>query len=179
MTLRTRSSGGLRNEAEYPRRFRQGPCLRSQQRRSRRPRGPAGHPGPRVSAHGEGRQQRRRKEAANILECRGSSPRNYQNALVFLAADATRLEELDQAVRQYIAWDSIWDERETLNLDQFQTKQAETKRKNADETVDARIPETFQWLIVPGQSDPKGEHRVDGDSAPGPGSLGCHGRRRS
>ena len=45
----------------------------------------------------------------------------------------------------------------TLNLDPFQTKQAETKRKNSDETVDARIPETFQWLIVPGQSDPKGE----------------------
>ena len=97
-----------------------------------------------------------RKEAANILDCRGSSPRNYRNALVFLAADATRLKELDQAVRQYIAWNSIWNEQETLNLDQFQTKQAETKRKNADETVDARIPETFQWLIVPGQSDPKG-----------------------
>ena len=97
-----------------------------------------------------------RKEAANILECRGTSPRNYRNALVFLGADATRLKELDQAVRQYIAWNSICDEQKTLNLDQFQTKQAETKRTNADETVDARIPETFQWLIVPGQSDPKG-----------------------
>jgi predicted AAA+ superfamily ATPase len=97
-----------------------------------------------------------RKEAANILDCRGSSPRNYRNALVFLGADATRLKELDQAVRQYIAWNSICKEQETLNLDQFQTKQAETKRTNSDETVDSRIPETFQWLIVPGQSDPKG-----------------------
>ena len=68
-----------------------------------------------------------RKEAANILDCRGSSPRNYRNALVFLGADATRLKELDQAVRQFIAWNSIWDERVTLNLDQFQRKQAETK----------------------------------------------------
>lgn len=97
-----------------------------------------------------------RKEAANILELRGTSPRNYKNTLVFLSSDATRLRELQQAVRQYLAWDSIWDERETLNLDQFQTKQADTKRKGADETVQARIPETFQWLIVPGQSDPKG-----------------------
>ncbi|MGA2257860.1 MAG: hypothetical protein ABSG53_24620 [Thermoguttaceae bacterium] len=97
-----------------------------------------------------------RKEAANILECRGSSPRNYRNALVFLGADATRLRELDQAVRQYIAWNSIWAERVTLDLGQFQLKQAETKLNSADETVDARIPETFQWLIVPGQSDPKG-----------------------
>lgn len=98
-----------------------------------------------------------RKEATQILDCRGSSPRNYKNAVVFLAPDATRLRELQQAVRQFLAWDSIWDERVTLNLDPFQTKQAETKQKNADETVDARIPETFQWLIVPGQSDPKGE----------------------
>ena len=98
-----------------------------------------------------------RKEAVQVLECRGSSPRNYKNAIVFLAPDANRLRELRQAVSQYLAWDSIWDDRETLNLDPFQTKQADTKRKNSDETVDARIPETFQWLIVPGQSDPKGE----------------------
>jgi hypothetical protein len=39
---------------------------------------------------------------------------------------------------------------------QFQTKQAETKRRTADETVEARIPETYQWLMVPGQPDPKG-----------------------
>jgi predicted AAA+ superfamily ATPase len=97
-----------------------------------------------------------RKEAAIILDCRGTSPRNYRNSLVFLAADSTRLKELEQAVRQYIAWNSICGEQETLNLDQYQTKQAETKLRNADETVDSRIPETFQWLIVPGQSDPKG-----------------------
>ncbi|MCL4855041.1 MAG: hypothetical protein KJZ78_27075, partial [Bryobacteraceae bacterium] len=98
-----------------------------------------------------------RREAAQILECRGSSPRNYKNTIVFLAPDATRLRELRDAVRQYLAWDSIWTDRVTLNLDQFQTRQAETKQKNADETVDARIPETFQWVIAPGQSDPKGE----------------------
>jgi predicted AAA+ superfamily ATPase len=98
-----------------------------------------------------------RKEAAQMLEYHGSSPRNYKNAVVFLAPDTNRLRELRQAVRQYLAWDSIWDDRETLNLDPFQTKQAETKRKHADETVDARIPETYQWLVVPGQSDPKGE----------------------
>jgi predicted AAA+ superfamily ATPase len=97
-----------------------------------------------------------RQETAAILDSRGNSPRNYKNMLVFLAADATRVRELRQSVRQYLAWTSIWNERETINLDQFQTKQAETKKKTADETVDARIPETFQWLLVPGQSDPKG-----------------------
>jgi predicted AAA+ superfamily ATPase len=97
-----------------------------------------------------------KQEAAAVLESRGSSPRNYKNTLVFLAADATRLKELEQAVRQYLAWTSIWREKETLNLDQFQMKQAETKHGTADETVKARIPETYQWLIVPGQPDPKG-----------------------
>ncbi len=97
-----------------------------------------------------------RKEAVAILESRGNSPRSYRNTLVFLAADSNRLRELQSAVRQFLAWDSIWDDQETLALDRFQTKQAETKLRTSDETVDARIPETFQWLLVPGQSDPKG-----------------------
>jgi hypothetical protein len=97
------------------------------------------------------------KEAAAILDLRGTSPRNYKNTLVFLAGDATRLKELEQAVRQFLAWTSIWDERESLEIGPFQLRQAETKRKGADDTVEARIPETFHWLLVPGQSDPKGQ----------------------
>ncbi len=74
---------------------------------------------------------------------------------MFLAADRTRLGELDQAVRQYLAWKSIEDERETLNLDAFQANQAKTKREQADETIRQRIPETYQWLLAPGQPDPQ------------------------
>ena len=111
-----------------------------------------------------------RKEAASILESRGTSPRTYKNTLVFLAADASRLNNLEQATRQYLAWKSIWDEREALNLDPLQSSQAETKRQHADDTVDARIPETYQWLLVPGQPDPKGpvewsESRQQGQDA--------------
>src|SRR5262249_56219196 len=95
-------------------------------------------------------------EAGVILESRGQAPRNYKNTLVFLAGDTNRLRELEQAVRQYLAWSSIWDDQETLNLDPFQSRQAETKRPTTDETVDARIPETYQWLLVPGQPDPQG-----------------------
>src|SRR5205807_720919 len=97
-----------------------------------------------------------RKEAAAILDSRGTTPRNYRNAVVFLAADTNRLKELQQAVRQFLAWKSIWDERDPLNLDPFQSRQAETKKKSADDTVEARVPETYQWLLVPTQSDPKG-----------------------
>ncbi len=97
-----------------------------------------------------------RKEALSILDGRGASPRSYKNTLVFLAGDANRLKELQAAIRQYMSWKSIWDEREQLNLDPFQSKQADTKRKNADDTVNVRIPETYQWLLVPNQPDPIG-----------------------
>jgi predicted AAA+ superfamily ATPase len=97
------------------------------------------------------------KEAAAILESRGTSPRNFKNTLVFLAGDSNRLRDLEQAVRQFLAWTSIWKEKETLNLDEFQRKQADTKRQSSDEAVDLRITEAYQWLLVPGQPDPKGE----------------------
>jgi len=96
------------------------------------------------------------QEAARILESRGPSPRTYKNTLVFLAADQARLKDLEYATRQYLAWKSIWEQRETLNLDAFQSRQAETKCRTADETVDARLPEAYQWLLVPNQPDPKG-----------------------
>ena len=51
--------------------------------------------------------------AKAILETRGGTPRLYRNALVFLAADKTRLQDLDEAVRTYLAWGSILDEKDT------------------------------------------------------------------
>lgn len=38
-----------------------------------------------------------RREAASILENRGTSPRNYKNTIVFLAGDMNRIRELEQA----------------------------------------------------------------------------------
>jgi predicted AAA+ superfamily ATPase len=98
-----------------------------------------------------------RMEAEKMLDQRGTVPRSCRNAPVFLAPDRSRLSELDQAVRQYLAWKSIENERETLNLDAFQSNQAKTKREQAEETVKQRIPETYQWLLAPGQGDPRGE----------------------
>lgn len=94
--------------------------------------------------------------AKAILESRGNTPRLYRNALVFLAADKTRLQDLDEAVRRYLAWDSILAEKVTpLNLDPQQVKQAEAQKSAADSTVTARIPETYQWLLVPMQATPQ------------------------
>jgi len=93
--------------------------------------------------------------ARAILESRGTTPRLCRNTLVFLAADRTRLQDLDEATRLYLAWESILDNKLTLNLDPQQVKQAETQLATADGTVTARIPETYQWLLVPVQSSPR------------------------
>ena len=94
-----------------------------------------------------------------MLESRGSAPRIYKNTLVFLAADRARLADLDEAVRYYLAWNSIVEESEgdepQLNLDANQRRQAKTQRDNAHTTVNARIPETYQWLLVPVQPKPQ------------------------
>ncbi len=93
--------------------------------------------------------------AQKILESRGNTPRIYRNTLVFLAADKTRLQDLDEATRKYLAWDSILSERDQLDLSPLQVKQAETQKATANNTVIARLPETYQWLLVPIQNSPQ------------------------
>ncbi len=65
------------------------------------------------------------------------------------------LQDLDEAVRKFLAWESIVDERITLDLSPQQVKQAETQLGAADGTVTARIPEVYQWLLVPVQKSPQ------------------------
>lgn len=93
--------------------------------------------------------------AKAIFESRGSAPRLYRNALVFLAADQARLQDLDEAVRRFLAWESILAEKDVLDLSPHQVRQAEEQRKSADGAVTARLPETYQWLLVPIQTSPQ------------------------
>ncbi len=74
-----------------------------------------------------------------ILESRGTTPRLYRNTLVFLAPDQTRLQDLDEAVRHHLAWESILAEREVLDRSPHQVRQAETQRDAAAEAVTARL----------------------------------------
>jgi predicted AAA+ superfamily ATPase len=95
--------------------------------------------------------------AREILKSRGNSPRLYQNALVFLAVDKTRLQDLDEAVRRFLAWNSILAEKDSLDLSPHQVRQADTQKASADKAVEARIPEAFQWLLVPVQESPQAQ----------------------
>jgi predicted AAA+ superfamily ATPase len=92
--------------------------------------------------------------AEAILQSRGNAPRLFQNTLTFLAADEARLVDLDESVCRYLAWKSILAEKRELNLDPHQETQAENQLRSADGAVNARIPETYQWLLVPVQTTP-------------------------
>lgn len=86
-----------------------------------------------------------------ILEHRGNSPRLYRNMLIFLAADADRLIELEQAVRSWLSWKSIEQEKEQLNLNETQRRQVEKQVQHQDERIAALTLETYSFLIVPTQ----------------------------
>ena len=92
-----------------------------------------------------------RAAAAQILERHGSGPRRFRNMVVFLAPDRTRLGELETALRQYLAWTSIEKDKEMLGLTAYAERQAGEQRKAASDAVNQRIPETYQWLLVPSQ----------------------------
>jgi predicted AAA+ superfamily ATPase len=92
--------------------------------------------------------------ARAMLESRGNAPRLYRNTLVFLAADKVRLQDLDESVRRFLAWESIVADKDTLNLDQHQMRQADIQMRAADGAVTARLPEAYQWLLVPEQVKP-------------------------
>ena len=93
--------------------------------------------------------------AKEILEMRGNTPRLYRNTIVFLAVDGVRWQDLDEALRRYLAWESIVRDKVELNLDPHQARQAETQRSAASDTVTARLPEAYHWLLVPEQSNPQ------------------------
>lgn len=88
--------------------------------------------------------------ATDILHQRGSAPRQYRNMLVFVAADES-IRDLAQEVGCYLAWASIVDDHEALNLDAHQRKQAVQNRDRTSENVSRRLRESYCWLLVPTQ----------------------------
>lgn len=87
--------------------------------------------------------------AADILAYRGTTPRSYKNMLVFVAPDTSNAASLLMDAKRFLAWKSINDDRETLNLTATQTREAEQNMNRASSTLDLRIEEAYSWLIAP------------------------------
>jgi len=92
-----------------------------------------------------------RRWIEEALNQRGNGPRYCKNTLIFLAPDQMDIENLRQYVAQYLAWDSIIEDKEILNLDNFQNQQAKTKHSQCDQLVDQILNQAYQWLITPDQ----------------------------
>jgi hypothetical protein len=91
--------------------------------------------------------------------------------LVFLAADQRRLEDLERAVAEQLAWQSIDEESTELDLTAQQAAQARSKRAEVERAVSLRLGDTYHWLLVPGQPDPKGPIEWDAIKVEGQAGL--------
>ena len=90
-----------------------------------------------------------RTVVADILNNRGNTSRTYRNTLAFIAPDQDLVQSLKQEVRRFLAWKSIKEDSEDLNLDAAQNRETDNNLRRSNETVDARIKEAYCWLLVP------------------------------
>ena len=111
--------------------------------------------------------------AQNILDQRHGGPRLNRNLLVFVAASANRLSELRDAARLYLAWRSIVDEHEALDLTPHQKGQAESKTKEVSQQVDSLISETFTQVLTPKQEAGTSEIEWQTTRATASGDIGA------
>ncbi len=95
--------------------------------------------------------------AASILAQRNAGPRLNRNLLVFLAAHEARINEVREGVFIYLAWQSILEKRDAMDLTPSDVKLAESKIKESSDTVNQRILEAFQFALVPQQEAGKRE----------------------
>ncbi len=98
--------------------------------------------------------------------------------LAFLAADVARVEELRDATRTALAWESIHRDRESLRLDSVQFAQIETRRNEWNDTVDHRIGEAYQWVLVPSAAPGSPEIAWETTRASGSDPLAVRASRR-
>ena len=89
--------------------------------------------------------------ASEILDKRGDIPRTYRNMLIFVAPDTGEWDSLERETRRYLAWDSIVQEVEELNLDANQRREAVRGKEQSNETVGMRLNEAYRWLLIPTQ----------------------------
>jgi predicted AAA+ superfamily ATPase len=92
--------------------------------------------------------------ADQILAQRSAGPRLNRNLLIFCAASEARLTELRTGVRQHLAWKSIIEDhqRDKVDLTKGDEAQAGSKLNETEETVEQRIAETYQHVLVPEQT---------------------------
>lgn len=85
----------------------------------------------------------------DILNNRGTTPRIYRNMVAFVAPDQELMHSLQQTVRYFLAWKSIKEESENLNLDAAQNRETDNNLARFNKAVDDQIKEAYCWLLIP------------------------------
>ncbi len=109
--------------------------------------------------------------ARQILDQKGTAPRDFRNMLVFLAADDRRVEDLERAQAESLAWSSVVADADSLGLSKQQHEQAAARAADADTTVGLRLADAYRWVLVPRQPAPTGPIVWDEVKADGQGGL--------
>ena len=91
------------------------------------------------------------RAATEILNKRGDIPRTYSNMLIFVGSDVEHWSPLESEARHYLAWNSIIEDADELNLDTHQRREALRGKDQSNETLGMRLNETYCWLLVPTQ----------------------------
>lgn len=87
--------------------------------------------------------------AEDVLKSHGDKPREYQNRLLFLVPDVNAVQPLRDNVRRYLAWQSIVEDADQLNLDKHHEKEAAKSLAEATARVDASVREAYRILLAP------------------------------
>ena len=91
------------------------------------------------------------RAANEILDKRGDSPRAFRNMLIFVVPDVDQWPTLEKEVRRYLAWGSIIEDADALNLDTHQRREASRFKSRSNETLGMCLNETYCWLLIPTQ----------------------------
>lgn len=124
--------------------------------------------GPEHAHDGKSYESKAHAFTREISSHRGSAPRQNVNTIVVLAPDQSRWADLDQAARQYLAWDAVHQERKVLDLTQGQAETVSQRVAAFNKTVEQRIRETWIWGLYPQQPDtgkPWGTSQLKADGA--------------
>ena len=111
--------------------------------------------------------------ASMAAQGRGTAHRLNRNMLVFLAADAKRYEELDDAVRQYLAWTELAGTEDRIRELELPPQQAAQARKRLEGRRRDRGPADLGHLPVAARpraddEQPAADRRAEGRHEQGP-----------
>jgi len=124
--------------------------------------------GPELTNVGRRAETAAKRFALDAVAHMGEGNRRYRNAVIFLGPDETRLETLESAVRQALAWRRILDDRERFELTPTQIHLGEEKVRQAGEDVARGLRSCWCHALVPSQRAEPGapidltELRVEG-----------------